>query len=656
MGIIRFLDDHVANQIAAGEVVERPSSVVKELVENSIDAGATRIDVAVEEGGLKLIRVTDDGAGIEPEDMENAFCRHATSKIRDGRDLFRIRTLGFRGEALPSIAAVSRVECLSSADRTGLGRRLVMEGGKLVSHEPAAASRGTDMIVRDLFYNTPARLKYMKSVQTELGHISDYLYRLALARPDISFTLRHNGNTLLSTLGNGDLLQTFAAVYGTGTAKGMVRVENKSVDYSLQGLLSRPEVTRASRSGVSFFVNGRYIRNFALTNALLQAYHTLLPVNRYPLAALHLWMEPELIDVNVHPSKLEVRFSKEKELLLFITETAERALKGEVLIPKVTRPAGAVRQTVVQEKMPVYDPAPLPPDPEPPAASFGAASTASPFGADPGDRTGDRRIGGFSGRTEGRNLSDGQNFAPRQEHARRPVAFASSRRGEQPDPETIRGWLAADRPHPDGPRPEGPHAEPRAVLPELHPIGQMRGTYIIAQNEEGLYLIDQHAAHERINYERYLDLFSRPSPVSQELLLPITLEFTPAEAEVLRGRTALFEQAGVYLEPFGGNTFKVTSYPPWFPKGEEKQIIAEMAEWIISEKKAPDIGKLREQSAILCACRASVKANDSMTMAEIEHLLAQLRRTRNPFTCPHGRPVVVSFSNYELEKMFKRVM
>lgn len=352
MAKIAILDEHIANQIAAGEVVERPASVVKELVENAIDAGATKIEVAVEEGGMQLIRVTDNGSGIEPEDCETAFYRHATSKITSGRDLFQIRSLGFRGEALPSIAAVAKVRLVSSSNDSGLGRVIEIEGGSLKLNEDIAAPQGTDIVVKELFYNTPARLKYMKTIQTELGHISDTMYRQALAHPEIAFTLRHNGNTLLQSPGGGDLLQVIAAVYGVNASKGMVPIEAEDLDYRVTGYIGRPDLARSSRSGMSTIVNGRYIRNQGLHQAILRAYHTLLPINRYPLVVLMLEMHPSLVDVNVHPSKLEVRFSKEPELNSFVENSVRAVLSGQVLIPQVVRQTigKGPNRSVIQEQ------------------------------------------------------------------------------------------------------------------------------------------------------------------------------------------------------------------------------------------------------------------------------------------------------------------
>jgi DNA mismatch repair protein MutL len=612
MGIIHVLDDHIANQIAAGEVVERPSSVVKELVENSVDAGSTSIDVTIEEGGLQLIRVIDNGSGIEQDDCELAFFRHATSKINSGKELFQIRTLGFRGEALPSIAAVSKVACTTSTTQDGLGRTLIIEGGTVRSFTETAARQGTDFQVRELFYNTPARLKYMKTIQTELSNVSDYIYRLAMAHPNIAFTLKHNDNLLLQTLGNGDLLQVIAAIYGSASAKQLIPVREESLDYSVQGYISKPEWTRANRAGITTIINGRYIRNFALAQSILHAFHTYLPINRYPVAVLHIAMDPSLLDVNVHPSKLEVRFSKEPELLACLTKAVENGLRQANLIPQGGQQRKPEKPAVVQEQMELYRP------------SFSPQAT---------------------------NPIQPTNPKPSYEISR------ESRRSYEPMPSPERKLLPPDASQ----RLMQPVGEPEQqtnlpAFPSMSPIGQLHGTYIVAQNESGMFLIDQHAAHERIHYEYYYEQFGRPSDASQELLVPMTLDFTPTDAEALKLKLDLFAQAGVYLEHFGGHSFIVRAYPHWFPNGEEQRIIEEMAEWILLEKKAIDLTKIREKSAILCSCKASIKANQNLTIAEIEALLQRLGDCKVPYTCPHGRPIIVSFSSYELEKMFKRVM
>ncbi|MRN54595.1 DNA mismatch repair endonuclease MutL [Paenibacillus monticola] len=678
MAKIHILDEHIANQIAAGEVVERPASVVKELVENAIDAGSTRIEVTVEEGGLQSIRVKDNGSGIEPEDCETAFYRHATSKIANGRDLFLITSLGFRGEALPSIAAVSKVSLLTATADDGKGRLIDIEGGKLIRNEDSPSGVGSDLAVRELFFNTPARLKYMKSIQTELGHISDAMYRMALAHPTISFTLHHNGNQLLHTLGNGDQLQVIAAVYGTSAAKAMLPIAAEDLDYRISGFISRPEWTRSNRNGITTIVGGRYIRNNGLNAAILRAYHTLLPINRYPLLVLQLDMHPSLVDVNVHPAKLEVRFSKEIELYKFVEDEIRKVLLGQSLILRPGKEMIGQKgsSSFIQEQF-AFSKGNIPQAPtgEVPNqesqvsgdlpsggrldSTFEQFSNnkAAPDMNSAGNPASNRYTGGNSQSAEQAGLHQTRESAAsygsstQQSPSRgpqsvmgnsyRPMA-ASLPRGQMPAAEEL--WAPANS-----------EASSLPEFPELNYIGQHHGTYIIAQNDGGLYLIDQHAAHERINYEYYYEKFGRPEEASQELLLPITLEFTPSESRQLSERLHWFQQAGVYLEHFGGQTFLVRSLPYWFPEGDEKAVIEEMAEWVLSERFI-DLAKLREKSSILCSCKASIKANQKLTELEVDSLLSRLAACRQPYTCPHGRPIVVSFSSYDLEKLFKRVM
>lgn len=688
MGTIKLLDEQIANQIAAGEVVERPSSVVKELVENAIDAKSSTIDVVIEEGGLQLIRVKDNGTGMAVDDCELAFQRHATSKISTGKDLFSIRTLGFRGEALPSIAAVSKLECVTSSTDDGLGRKLVIHGGTILDFGETAASRGTEITIRELFYNTPARLKYMKTVQTELGHVSDYMYRMALANPDIAFTLKHNDHILLQTQGNGDMLQAIAAIYGTSVGRQMVRIEGESLDYKVTGYIAKPEVTRANRSGMTFIVNGRYVRSYALHAAAIQGYHTLLPINRYPVIVLHIEMDPALVDVNVHPAKLEVRFSKEQELTELLTSLIKAGFHQKALIPE--GPTSAVKNQVsyIQEQFVLARPeSPSHADgfasrsesrerpeagmPKSNGSIVGRSSSGANFGWDnrQDSRSGESNEPGsrpYSQMNGASNTPNNQPYSQKSDMSKVKYSDTYGRSGGARDTATRERRAELPRTVPKGTM--GGVAEETMqfftapvnaeipAFPVLSPIGQLHGTYLLAQNESGLFLIDQHAAHERMNYEYYLEKFGRPEQASQEIGVPITMEFTPAEAERLRGKLPMLEQVGVYLESFGGSAFIVRAYPHWFPEGEEQAIIEEMCEWILSEKQGIDVAKLREKSAIMVSCKASIKANQSQTMAEMEALLDRLGRCRNPYTCPHGRPVIVSFSTYELEKMFKRVM
>ncbi|CAM3964870.1 DNA mismatch repair endonuclease MutL [Saccharibacillus endophyticus] len=696
MAKIKVLDEHIANQIAAGEVVERPASVVKELVENAIDAGATKVDVWTEEGGLSSIRVTDNGSGIDPEDCETAFYRHATSKISGGRDLFQITSLGFRGEALPSIASVSKVEVVTACGEDGAGRRLVIEGGTLKSNEDAPASRGTDFRVKELFYNTPARLKYMKTVQTELGHISDYMYRMALSHPEVAFTLRHNGNSLLQTLGGGDLLQVIAAVYGTTSAKAMIELEGESLDFAVSGFVSLPDFTRSNRSAITTVVNGRYIRSHVLNQAIMRAYHTLLPVGRHPLVVLRLVMHPSLVDVNVHPAKLEVRFSKEAELVAFVEEKIRAVLSHEVLIPKAVNQRIGKNNSIVQEQF--HFPkregllgdltSGLPQDKDMPSATSEPRSAAAHSEqVSQGNAAGQQNAAASADKNK--ESSDSSASQPKgtsvradkvPEALKASISYPAIGGAQDSRPQQVRepghGLGYTGRSASSGgsnPRQAAQPAQNNAALaraaelysrgeapkrptfPEMTLIGQHHGTYLIAQNDQGLYLIDQHAAHERINYEYYYEKFGQPEEASQELLLPITLEFTSAESTKIRDRLGWFEQAGVYMEPFGGQTFRVTAYPHWFPAGDESSIIEEMAEWVLSER-AIDLAKLREKASTLCSCKASIKANQRLSDVQAQTLIERLGRCKQPYTCPHGRPIVVSFSSYDLEKLFKRVM
>ncbi|GGH22920.1 DNA mismatch repair endonuclease MutL [Paenibacillus segetis] len=655
MAKIIVLDEHIANQIAAGEVVERPSSVVKELVENAIDAGARKIEVTAEEGGLQSIRVTDNGSGMDPEDCETAFYRHATSKMSSGRDLFQIRSLGFRGEALPSIAAVSKVQLVSCNNDTGLGRLIAIEGGTLKQNEETAAPQGTDIIIKELFYNTPARLKYMKTIQTELGHISDVMYRQALAHPDIAFTFRHNGNTLLQSPGGGSLLQVIASIYGVNASKAMIPIEAENLDYRISGYIGRPELTRSNRGGMSTIVNGRYIRNQGLHQAILRAYHTLLPINRYPLGVISLEMHPSLVDVNVHPAKLEVRFSKEPELNTFLEESLRAMLSAQVLIPQVVKQnigkakSGSIIQEQFHFQSPNIDAASKGATPQPTAPvqsvdgySLRERAPANNFSSAPAKGV-ERYSQPSSSSTANSSSAGGQQRTG--QPGRLSVSATDYRPVYAPvgvnTSEVLYGSSEAT--------PELPE------FPELSLIGQHHGTYLIAQNEQGLYLIDQHAAHERVNYEYYYEKFGHPADASQELLIPITMEFTPSDSQKLSSRLQWFESAGVILEHFGGGTFRVVSHPYWFPPGDEAAIIEEMAEWVLSER-AIDLAKLREKSSILVSCKASIKANQKLTPDEANTLIQRLAACKQPYTCPHGRPIIVSFSTYDLEKLFKRVM
>ncbi|MEK4874712.1 DNA mismatch repair endonuclease MutL [Bacillus sp. FSL W8-0102] len=631
MGKIIQLDDMLSNKIAAGEVVERPASVVKELVENAIDAHSTVIEIDVEEAGLQSIRVVDNGDGIEEEDVLTAFERHATSKIKDENDLFRIRTLGFRGEALPSIASVSYLE-ITTGTGEGAATRAVLEGGKVVRKEKTSARKGTEVIVSNLFYNTPARLKYMKTIHTELGNITDTVNRLALAHPDVSIQLRHNGRVLLETNGNGDARQVLAAIYGLNTAKKMIPISARSIDFEIEGWISLPELTRASRNYISTIINGRYVKNYPLVKAIQEGYHTLLPIGRYPIALVMIQMDPLLVDVNVHPSKLEVRLSKEQELNELMMKTIQEAFRSKRLIPLENAAPKWKKEKTVQQSFELDH---LPKQTEP------IIHTAVPIHRPPEltntyekHQEEERHLPEDMLEQEQSELKSSPNFV------REYDVQESETVVEAVDDSSLETTESSQR---------------QSRIPPLYPIGQMHGTYILAQNELGLYIIDQHAAQERIKYEFFREKVGQVENELQEMLVPLTLEFSADEyVKILEYKDEL-EKVGVFLEPFGIHSFIVRAHPQWFPKGEEQEIIEDILQQLITMKTV-DIKKLREEAAIMMSCKRSIKANHHLRQDEIQALLDDLRKASDPFTCPHGRPVIIHFSAYELEKMFKRVM
>ncbi|WP_419394347.1 DNA mismatch repair endonuclease MutL [Cytobacillus praedii] len=624
MSKIIQLDDALSNKIAAGEVVERPASVVKELVENSIDARSTIIEIETEEAGLAKIRIIDNGDGIEEDDVLTAFQRHATSKIKDETDLFRIRTLGFRGEALPSIASVSRIDMKTSTGE--IGTRVQVEGGKVEAVEKAPGRKGTDLTVSDLFFNTPARLKYMKTIHTELGNITDVVNRLALAHPEVSFRLIHNDRKLLHTNGNGDVRQVLAAIYGMNIVKKMVPLEAASLDFRISGYAALPEITRASRNYISTMINGRFIKNYPLAKAIQEGYHTLLPIGRYPIVLLNIEMDPLLVDVNVHPSKMEVRLSKEQELNELVTGAIKNVFKSQELIPTGFTEPKAVKpreeQTFLElDHVPVFNP-----------IQVTAVENSIPSYIRENRIENEPRIEMFTDYTnevhEERDFTAGPYISDVEDVSEVVINDSNFNQINQNQPSRV---------------------------PPLYPIGQMHGTYIFAQNEKGLYIIDQHAAQERIKYEYFKEKVGQVESELQEMLIPLTFEYSTDDYIKIDEYKHELEKVGVFLEPFGYNSFIIRSHPQWLPKGEEKEIIEDMIEQLLSMKRV-DIKKLREEAAIMMSCKASIKANHHLRNDEIQALLDELRHTTDPFTCPHGRPIIIQYSIYEMEKMFKRVM
>ncbi|SFD78839.1 DNA mismatch repair protein MutL [Lentibacillus persicus] len=610
------MPDGLANKIAAGEVVERPASVVKELVENSIDAGSTWIKLEFEEAGLQRIKVTDNGHGMPEEDAERAFLRHATSKIKNETDLFRVNTLGFRGEALASIAAVSRLTVKTSQGESA-GTYLTIEGGDVTDRSKSDARKGTEITVEDLFFNTPARLKYMKTIHTELGHITDLLNRLALSHPDIRFEALHNGKSLFKTAGTGELLQVISQVYGMSVARKMLPVKHETLDFSIEGYIAKPEVTRASRNYISTIVNGRFIKSMQLAQAINRGYHTLLPIGRSPVVVLNIEMDPILVDVNVHPTKLEVRFSKDKALFEAIENTIRDAFKQTSLIPEMESKSSSNKNASVQGSI-QFGRTEQKPSQWVPQQQVNEHASDSYYNAPSGDSG--QPTEAYYANTQIENLTD------------EPFEMPETEYGTSSDNNTV-----------------------QERIPAMYPIGQLQGTYILAQNENGFYMIDQHAAQERIKFERFRKKLGQTENELQELLIPLTFDFSKQESIFIDHHREELEKVGLFFEPFGNQTYIIRAHPNWFPKGFEEEVIREMIEQVMKDEKV-DIERIREDAAALMSCKRSIKANHHLSNDHMFSLLEDLRTCSDPFTCPHGRPVIIFFSSYELEKMFKRVM
>ncbi|WP_308902750.1 DNA mismatch repair endonuclease MutL [Latilactobacillus curvatus] len=639
MGKIHELSEILSNQIAAGEVIERPASVVKELAENAIDANSTQIDIVIEQAGLQLIQVIDNGDGIEPEDVPTAFKRHATSKIATRQDLFKIQSLGFRGEALASIASVSDLT-IETATADSLGTFAHFKGGVLEEQKTNPIRPGTAITVRDLFFNTPARLKYVKTFQTELANVIDIVNRLAMSHPQIAFTLTNDDHLLLKTAGNNDLQQTIAGIYGVTMAKQLLPVSAEDLDFKLTGYVSLPKLTRASRNYISVLINGRYIKNYQLNKAIIKGYGSKLMVGRYPVVVLNIQMDPLLIDVNVHPTKQEVRLSKEPALMALIEKAIRERLSTENLIPdavqnlKQTKPVDVdqlqmdLNQITSQRRNATGTVRPIQPQtvPEKPVktemqAAAQIAETETPLKREP---------------TANPNLNSLPIFEQPQQLARWDDKYEAEAIG-----------------NPFGEQPED-DAAPIERFPALRYIEQLHNTFLLAEGEDGFYILDQHAAQERIKYEYYREKIGEVSNDAQNLLVPLVLEYPNSDAIKIQAQKELLAAVGVQLESFGQNSFVIHSHPTWIAQGQEEATIREMIDTVLENGKL-DIAHFREKTAIMISCKQSIKAHHHLDDAQAKALLVDLAQTENPFNCPHGRPVLIHYTQKDLEKMFKRI-
>ena len=579
MAIIKIMDEILANKIAAGEVVERCSSVVKELVENSIDASSTEIKVELLDSGVKEIKVTDNGKGMDREDAILSFSRHATSKIVDEDDLYHIHTLGFRGEALASIASVSDITLTTSTG--SIGTIVNIKGGKVLSVENGDARKGTIMCVRDLFYNTPARLKHLKSLYAELASITDYMNKLSLSHPDIRFTLINNDKLLLKTDGSNNILKTISNIYGVSTARKMLEIKNSNDDYEISGFISLPEIHRSNRNSMITIVNGRVVKNNELNRAINDAYHSYKPDNYYPIVVLNIEVDTTLVDVNIHPTKMDIKFGKIEELINLVYNTIREAIKVKTLIPHI-------------ENKPTFIP-----------------------------------------KTEEKVEINKNNYEELK------LNFDTAEEDEEKY--IVNEDLT-----------EEVHEDVKEKLPLIYPIGLVHGTYIIAQNDNGMYIIDQHAAKERINYEICLNKLSNPVKEKIDMIVPLTLEVSNNEFIILKENFDFIKSLGFNIEEFGVNSIIIKSHPTWIPKDNENEAIKKILEIIINKEKNFSIEKFNDHVAATMACKMSIKANTNITMDEMQNLIDDLRKCNNPFNCPHGRPTTIYYSKYDLEKLFKR--
>ncbi|MCA0115048.1 DNA mismatch repair endonuclease MutL [Staphylococcus epidermidis] len=645
MGKIKELETSLANKIAAGEVVERPSSVVKELLENAIDAQATEINIEVEQSGVSSIRVVDNGTGIAQEDLGLVFHRHATSKIVADDDLFHIRTLGFRGEALASISSVAKVTLKTCTDNEN-GHEIYAENGKIIHQKPAKAKKGTDIQVDSLFYNTPARLKYIKSLYTELGKITDIVNRMAMSHPEIRISLVSDGKKLLSTNGSGRTNEVMAEIYGMKVAKDLVHISGDTSDYHLEGFVAKPEHSRSNKHYISIFINGRYIKNFVLNKVILEGYHTLLTIGRFPICYINIQMDPILVDVNVHPTKLEVRLSKEDQLYDLIVTKIREAFKDKILIPQNdlnhASKKNKVLETFEQQKINF----------EKQQSQIG--ETSAPYVHDQKDKNHD--VESHKNNLDSTSSTNNESTEVSNElHNHIDDSYLQSQKEVLFDMEqnTSNEYEISNQQSNDikGTVSQTPHRR----VPYMEIVGQVHGTYIIAQNENGMFMIDQHAAQERIKYEYFREKIGEVTNEVQNLLIPLTFHFSKDEQMIIDQYKDELDKVGVHLEHFGGHDYIVNSYPVWFPKEEAEEIIKDMIELVLKHKSV-DVKKIREDAAIMMSCKKSIKANHYLKNNEMADLIDQLREAEDPFTCPHGRPIIINFSNYELEKLFKRVM
>lgn len=662
---IQVLDQVTIDKIAAGEVIERPASIVKELVENAIDAGATHVTIEIEEGGISLIRITDDGSGIMKEDIRNAFLRHSTSKIRNVEDLLHITSLGFRGEALSSIAAVTKVEVITKTKEAILGTRYVIEGGQELSLDEAGSSDGTTFIIRQLFYNVPARRKFLKTAMTEAGHVQDLLIRLALSHPEVAFRFLNNNQEKLRTSGSGKLKDVIYNIYGRDVASNLLELDYRQGGIHIIGYLGKPLITRGNRNFETFFVNGRYVKSTMISRAVEDAYKDFMMQHKFPFVVLHFQVDTETVDVNVHPTKMELRFQNQQEVYKTVFEAIHRQLLEPELIPQVEVPEPLTSPVQEKKKTPSPDlklvRRAIPSDSKEATVSIvttprdSAAQTVpepvkeEPHNEDYFIRKMRERVMSYHNRNSSAEVKDQKKiFRPEEQKKRIQTSVREAttyKINETPvvqKPEQLN--LFEEK------------LLKREVRAEYRLIGQVFDTYWLVQFQDNLYIIDQHAAHERVLYERTLKEMKNREFTSQYLSPPIILTLSMQEAELLKTHKERFERIGFEIEPFGGEEYAIRAVPANLFSIAKKELFMEMLDNLadgLSTNMTPDI--IDEKVASM-SCKAAVKGNNRLSAQEVDALIGELLELENPYHCPHGRPTIIAMSKKELEKKFKRIV
>lgn len=661
---IQVLDQITIDKIAAGEVIERPASIVKELVENSIDAKAASVTVEIQDGGISLIRVTDNGSGIEREDIRNAFLRHSTSKIRKVEDLAHIASLGFRGEALSSISAVTRTELITKTKEDTFGTRYVIEGGVEQSLEDAGAPDGTTFLVRQLFYNVPARRKFLKTPMTEAGHVQDLLMRLALSHPEVAFTFINNGQTKMRTSGNGKLKDVIYSIYGREAAANLIELDYSMDGLVMKGYLGKPVITRGNRNFENYFVNGRYVKNAMLSKAIEDAYKDFLMQHKFPFVVIHFQVDGEKIDVNVHPTKMEMRFQRQQDVYNIVYEGVHRTLLEPELIPQMEAPAPKVISQPKSESpfllKPKTAPRPMEKKPEEKEEPHDEAYFMKKM---------KERVLSYHQRNSSAEVAKKEQiFRPQAQAERIKDALARAKEVEkQPQkqaeeqPELIRETPVYETKPVTEEKAEQlnlfeEHLLKREKKAEYKLIGQVFETYWLVEFENSLYIIDQHAAHERVLYERTLKEMKNREFTAQYLSPPIILSLSMQEAQVLNENMDRFTRIGFEIEPFGGEEYAVRAIPDNLFGIAKKELLLEMLDDLADGISTSMTPELIDEKVASMSCKAAVKGNNRLSAQEADALIGELLLLENPYHCPHGRPTIIAMTQRELEKKFKRIV